>query len=184
MFACLGVKASLCQGKVFIGPDSDHRVFDVEPHDFVIVEDPLRLFDSSVTFRDIGGIPCTFADLYPDFGAGLFTSKPTGDDFAREHATSRKSYFALYAARVRKLPSEHTVRWTSDTPFGVWLNDLLGTQVGIWGKAAFCAAEVYAGRTPVFPFDGLDRATMWREVAATPDRDKFIIGRLVSTEKA
>jgi hypothetical protein len=179
MFAILGVKASLCQGKVFIGPDADRRIFDVEPHDFVIVEEPLCLFDSSVTFRGISGIPCKHSDLYPDFGAGLFTTKPTSEDFTRELVASNKPYFALYAARVRKPPSEHTVRWTSDTPFGCWLMDLLGSQVGIWGKAAFCAAEVYAGRSPMFPFDGLDRATMWREVAATPDRDEFIIGRLV-----
>jgi hypothetical protein len=177
MFALLGIKASLCNGKLLVGPLEDNLVLDVIPHDFVILEEPIGLFDSSITAGQIEGLPTAFSKLYPFLGVALMPKNPDSDDFRKEYANSGKQIFALYSARLRKLPTESAVHWTSSTPFGLWLLDVFGSQAGLWGKAAWCAAEIYLGRSP-FEFIGMKKQEIWKRVIVMPDRDELILKRL------
>jgi len=181
-FCALGIKAYRCRGKVLIGDLNSRTVFDVFPHDFVLLETPrLGIFDSSVTFDSISGIPMGFASAHPNLGVSLFCNKkpPTQTDWKREMQQAKKNAYALYAVQKKMIPNEPTIKFKSSTPFGKWLSSEMGTQDGLWGKAAWCAAEVLAGRSP-FEFEGTDRAGLWKLVANTPNQDDFIANRLQS----
>ncbi len=176
-YCILGVQAERCRGKLFIGSIPRRLVLDVHPHDFVLVKTPAGLTDTSISFDAINGIPVGHRNFYPELGVALFNAKPTQEDWKTEAAKQDKPYFALYAIQFKELPNEATLKHQSSTPFGKWLTELLGSQNGIWGKAAWFAAEFYAGRTPV-DYSGLDRESLWKRINSSPDRDKFVLDRL------
>jgi hypothetical protein len=177
-FRLSGVQSFLCTGgKVMIGGTRLAQVLDVIPHDFVVIGDPPEgIFDSSVSYDGIHGIPMRFA-VHPDLAVGLMERKPDKEDFTREFQDSRKPVFALYFPKVRKPPNEHTLSWTSMTPFGLWLTHRYGSQLGLWGKAAWFTAEHFAGRI-IFDSPQVDRAIIWDSIASSPNRDELILARL------
>ena len=173
-FRICGVDSFLSSGKVMIGGSRSGQVLDVIPHDFVVIGDPPQgVFDSSLSYDTIFGIPMRFA-VYPDLAVGMMQSKPDKDDFTREFHAAKKPVFALYSPRVRCPPNECTVAWTSTTPLGSWLTDRYGSQHGLWGKAAWFAAEHLAGRI-TFDRPDVDKAIIWDSIASSPDRDDLII---------
>ena len=85
--------------------------------------------------------------------------------------------YALYGIQKKQIPDEHSINWENDSPFGRWLTEKFGSQKGLWSKAAWCAAQVYAGRPP-FGISGIDKRQIWGLVAGTPDKDAFVLDKL------
>jgi hypothetical protein len=176
-FRLCGVDAFLCDGKVLIGGGTSRTVLDVIPHSFVVIGDPPQgVFDSSISYESIDGIPMRFA-VHPDLAVGYVHGKPDKADWTREFHNAKKPVFALYSAKVREPPNEHTVRWVSSTPFGSWLTDRYGSQRGLWGKAAWLAAEHLTGRAR-FDRAKADRGAIWDAIASSTDRDEAVFAIL------
>jgi hypothetical protein len=179
-FCIAGVKAFRCSGKLVIGDFREKLFMDVMPHSFVFIDKPrLGIFDSSVTFNSIEGIPMRFSSLIPDLGVGLLNEKPTGEHWKREGTLAGKTLYALYGIQKKMIPDEKHIAWTSNTPFGTWLTKTFGSQKGLWSKAAWCAAQVYTGQ-PIFDFKGIEKAQLWDLVATTADKDDFVVSRIKS----
>ena len=47
------------------------------------------------------------------------------------------SRFFCYTAEHPMLLNPSVLGWVSETPFGMWLNKQVGSQAGLWGKAAW-----------------------------------------------
>jgi hypothetical protein len=178
-YCICGFKVRRCRGKVIIGSIPSKQYYDVHPHDFVLMEDPIGITDTSVSFESIRGIPIGFGKSYSELGVGIFNGKPTGADWIREAGERGKPIYALYAIKHSLIPNEDTLKYESSTPFGKWLTSLLGSQKGLWPKAAWCAAEIYAGRIP-FEYEGLGKSAMWKIINATTDRNNLVLDRLES----
>lgn len=179
-FCIAGIRAYRCYGKVIVGSLNEKVFNDVMPHSFVLVENPrMGIFDSSITFNSIHGIPIAFSSSIPDFSAGLLNEKPTFQDWEREGKLAGKSQYALYGIKKKNLPDEKYLSWEMDTPFGNWLTKEFGSQKGLWSKAAWFTAQVFTGQ-PVFAFKGIDKRRIWELVQATAEKDTLVTGKLKS----
>ncbi|OYW73227.1 MAG: hypothetical protein B7Z37_22275 [Verrucomicrobia bacterium 12-59-8] len=171
MFCCLGIRVLLCEGMAIIG----NKAFQlpVQPHFFTLIEDqPKGIFDSSFEYKSIKGIPRTPSPLHSHLLVAFFTAKPTPSDFKNELKNSKRPLLLLYAAKHKLPPDEAILNRESRTPFGKWLTSKFGSQKGLFAKAAFCAAEVHAGRLHFDASWGRDR--LWEEVASIPDKMDFV----------
>jgi len=182
-FRICGVESFLCSGKVMIGGARLGQVYDVIPHDFVVIGDPPQgVFDSSISYETVQGIPMQFA-VYPDLAVGIMERKPDKADFTREYQQAEKPLFALYSPRIRLPPNEDVLTWTSVTSFGSWLTHRYGSQRGLWGKAAWFTAEYLRDRVSIASLN-VDRAAIWDAIARSPDRDEEILTHLsISTDE-
>jgi hypothetical protein len=177
-FCISGIRAFRCRGKVIIGDFRSKVFMDVLPHDFVFLDTPkMGLFDSSITFGSVEGIPMGFSSVYPDLGVGLLDAKPDQNRWEEDGKKTKKGVYALYGIQRKAIPDSNTLAFRPDTPFSKWLAGRLGTEVDLWGKAAFFTAEILAGRSPV-DYEGIDRFALWEHIASTPNQDDFILNRL------
>ena len=152
---------------------------NIEPHYFIVIDGkPLKIFDSSISFGTINGIPSESVKVYPDFFAKISTNEPTQESFLKGLAKSGAGIFAQYGVRTQtvRLPDESMLGWVSSAPIGEELNDALGTQKGFWGKAAYIGAQIYLGGSAL-EYADLSGPPLWERIAVTPDRDKLMASK-------
>lgn len=173
-FALAGRKTMVCDGKLLILTRNSRDIFEVLPHKF-LVDDFRNVFDSSISFESIEGI--TIDDQKPMPGTKILAGRhhPPIPDLYRGLMSSSFSRYLCYTAERPILLERQVLGWLSDTPFGIWLTGLLGSQAGIWAKAAWFICEALDGRPPDL---GATRETMWQTIAGSPNRDGAVIAAL------
>jgi len=178
-FALTGKKTMLCDGKLLILTRNASEVFEVMPHKF-LVDDSRNVFDSSISFETIRGISTDCQKPAP--GAKILAGRdhpPIPSMIQGLKASPFSRYFCYTAERpLLLLPS--SLGWVSDTPFGCWLTERLGSQSGLWAKAAWFVREAFDGSPPDL---GEDRATMWDTIAGSTNRDDAVADALTGLHK-
>lgn len=178
----LGLEVQRCEGKMIIGSHDGPKqatIVEANPHFFLLIGD--RVFDSSVTFGRIQGLPVPFEGIYPELGVEVFPERePKVVDWTNRVVHQDKKLFALYAARTYTTPDAKDLTNELDTPFGEWLTKKFGKQSGLIGKAAWIAADILCGRFNLElswqPSTG--KEGLWDAIAAIPDKDGRITSRL------
>jgi len=181
---CLGVRAQFTEGSALFV--EQRRVLDVGFHSFTLVYENKRclgVFDASAQFGPVAGISVGYADQYPNLFVSLYKSLPAGDVIFAKMQQAQKECAAMYEAKRAHVPNAETLRWVSETPFGHWLRTTVGSQAGIWGKAAVIVAQTFAtGKPDNRPngFNKLSQAELWRWVSQTPNADDFVARTLAA----
>ncbi len=186
-FCSLGVRAEHALGTaIFARRDIKPReISPVSPHQFVVFGSQLKrdgIFDSSVTFGIIKGIPKGFQKMYPK-AVSVWVLIPAPELKEADDALQKldEKFMAVYTPANCKLPDAEDLRRSSGTPFGKWLDSIIGSQSGVWGKAARVVAQtLVAGKPDNAPrnFSELGKADLWRWINRTPHADDFILARL------
>ena len=182
-FCYLGVRAELGEGRaVFLSRDAK-KVHFCSPHWFVVVgtkAHPTGLFDSSVAFGPLNGLPVGYKRKYPQVAVSLNLPLPPSDELGRLVRTSPDPFVAMYEPQRSSVPGSAAIKHVSATPFGKWLTAAVGTQAGIWGRAALVVGQTLAAGEPQNPprfFSKLGKLELWHWIATTPDVDDLVLGR-------
>jgi hypothetical protein len=186
-FCCLGIRADRGIGTAtFARRDVVPReVWPVSPHDFVVLGMAGKrdgVFDSSVTIGPLKGIPKAFQKKYPKIlSVWVIIPAPDNQEVDNQLKKSDAPFMAIYTPTHYKPTNAEELRRSSGTPFGKWLDATLGSQKGIWGKAARIVAQTFAaGKPDNAPrnFLELGQIDLWRWIDSTPNADDFILARL------
>lgn len=170
-FDLVGVSVEVCSGKVLIGDVGGGEVYNVISHNFVLVSGSSPgVFDSSVTKNGIEGIPVRYGPLYPQLAVGATENRLEMEDFAREAFCCDKSILALYGISKRDRHHKQYLRWTSTTPFGLWLTQRYGSQDGLWAKVAWHTALHLRGSVHALDYED-NQEDLWDAIANTSDKD-------------
>jgi hypothetical protein len=89
---------------------------------------------------------------------------------------------AIYTPTHYRPTNADELRRPSGTPFGKWLEATIGSQDGIWGKAAYIIAQTFVAGKPDNPpqnFPKLGQVDLWRWIDSTPNADALILPRLI-----
>jgi hypothetical protein len=178
-FALAGRKTMVCDGELLILTRNSSDVFEIRPHKFLI-DDSRNVFDSSISFEGIEGISTDRQKPSP--GAKILAGKdhPPVPDMMKALADSPFSRYFCYTAERPMLLNSSILDWISDTPFGMWLTDHVGSQVGLWGKAAWFVWEALDGRSSEI---GTNREVMWEVIAQSPNGDEAVTAALMHLQK-
>lgn len=186
-FCCLGIRADRGIGTaIFSRRDVVPReIQTVSPHEFVVLGTAGKregVFDSSVTVGPIKGIPKAFEKKYPrTLSLWVIAPAPDNQEVDENHQKSGTPFMAVYTPTHYHPANINELQCSSPTPFGQWLNDTIGSQDGIWGKAALATAQtLVAGKPDNSPrnFLELGQVDLWRWINRTPHADDFILARL------
>lgn len=179
-FALAGRKTMVCDGELLILTRNSSEVFEIRPHKF-LVDDNRNVFDSSISFDGIEGISTDRQKPSP--GAKILAGKdhPPVPDMMRALVASPFSRYFCYTAEQPMLLNSSILGWTSDTPFGMWLTEHVGSQAGLWGKAAWFVWKALDGKSPEI---GTDREAIWDAVAQSPDRDEAVAAALNDLQRS
>ncbi|MBL9182430.1 MAG: hypothetical protein JNN17_09830 [Verrucomicrobiaceae bacterium] len=134
------------------------------------------MFDSSISCNEIDGIP-TRLSVYPKLAVGFTDQAIDVDAWRIESSRVNKLVFALYSALSHDVPNEKMLEWESPSPFGKWLSQRYGSQSSLWGKTAWLVAQCLLGQD-CFDYSKHDKATIWDQIASSPDRDDAIVSEL------
>jgi hypothetical protein len=170
-FIICGSRAFHCRGSLTLGDSQTRKVIEIDPHEFVLVEGS-GVFDSSVSFETIKGIPLEYAARYPTLSVLGGANPPTRSDFVEALRVSGKRTLAWYVSSRMSLPNRHSIEWVSPTPLGEWILAKYETQAGVWAKAAWLTAEILQGAP--LPSD-LEKDSLWDLVINSPDRNEPVI---------
>jgi hypothetical protein len=186
-FCCLGIRAERALGAAtFARRDTQPReISPVSPHQFVVFGSQLKrdgIFDSSVTFGIIEGIPKGFQKMYGK-AVSVWVLIPAPGLKEADDALQKidEDFMAVYTPTHYKLPDVSDLERSSSTPFGKWLESVIGQRKDIWGKAAWIVAGTLATGTPEKTpenFLQLGQADLWRWIDSTPKKDDLVLRRL------
>jgi hypothetical protein len=171
-FIICGSRAFHCRGSLTLGDSQTRKVSEIDPHEFVLVEGS-GVFDSSVSFETIKGIPLEYAARYPTLSVLGGANPPTRGDFVEALRVSGKRTLAWYVSSKMSLPNRRAVEWISPTPLGEWILAKYGTQAGVWAKAAWLTSEILKGTPLPSQFD---RDSLWDLTISSPDNSEAVIG--------
>jgi hypothetical protein len=186
-FSCLGIRSDRGIGTaIFARRDIIPReISRVSPHDFVVLGVPGKregIFDSSVTFGPIKGIPKAFQKKYPGtLTEWVMDPAPDNHEVDENLKKSDAPFMAIYTPTHYRPTNADELRRSSGTPFGKWLEATVGSQHGIWGKAARIIAQTLVDGEPDNAprnFLKLGQIDLWRWIDSTPTADDFILSRL------
>jgi len=178
-FALAGKKTMVCDGELLILTRNSSDVFDVIPHKF-LVDDSSNVFDSSISFETVVGISTDRQKPSPGSKILAGRDHPPVPTLMNRLAASPFSRYFCYTAERPMLLTPSIFGWISDSPFGMWMTDRVGSQSGLWGKAAWFVREALAGKQPDI---GQSRDTMWDAIAGSPNRDDAIATALTALQK-
>lgn len=178
-FALAGKKTMVCDGELLILTRNSSNVFDIVPHKF-LVDDNSNVFDSSISFEEVEGISTDRQKPSPGSKVLAGRDHPPVLSMLSGLAASPFSRYFCYTAERPMLLNPSILSWISDTPFGLWLTDRVGSQSGLWGKAAWFVREALAGNQSDI---GESRDAMWDAIAGSPNRDDAIVTALTALQK-
>jgi hypothetical protein len=178
-FALAGKKTMVCDGALLILTRNSSDVFEIMPHKF-LVDDSSNVFDSSISFETVEGISTDRQKPSP--GSKILAGRnhpPVASMMSGLTASPFSRYFC-YTAERPMLLTQNVLGWISDTPFGLWLTDRVGSQSGLWGKAAWFVREALVGKSPDI---GQSRDAMWDAIAGSPNQDDAVVTALTTLQK-
>jgi len=180
-FCCLGVRAELAKGKAAFADRDAKSVKICSPHWFVLLgteEQPTGLFDSSASLGPMNGFPVLYKGCYPRLAVSLNVPLPSGEQIWAVVKNNPGGFVAIYEPQLSAVPGRAAVKHISFTPFGKWLNAAVGSQDGIWGKAALVVAQTIMAGEPENPpggFSELSKLDLWHWIAAAPNVDDLVL---------
>jgi hypothetical protein len=183
-FSILGVRCKLIDGMAALVDREVKSVCTVSPHWFVALftgDMVTGVFDASATVGHIRGIAADVSCPGRELSLVLPDRLPPQQEAERFARLGGTRFTAMHAPKRSVAPTKVPLPYTSSTPFGRWLSAFLGSQVGIWTKAAVVLSQVLCAGAPdsaPAAFFELDKVELWHWVAETPDADEFVKRRL------
>jgi hypothetical protein len=182
-FCYLGVRAEMAEGKAAFVDRDAKQILVCSPHWFVVLgtkENPAGLFDSSASVGPVNGVPVGYKRWYPQLTVSLNLPLPSSDEIWTLSKSRPERFSAIYEPHRSDVPGRAAVKHVSSTPLGRWITGVIGSQDGIWAKAAVVVAKAFAAGEPQDPparFCELSKPELWSWIATTPNVDELVLKR-------
>jgi hypothetical protein len=179
-FSILGVRCKLIDGMAALVDQEARSVHTVSPHWFVALFTDKKvtgIFDAAITVGHIQGISAEVSRPSSELSLVLPDSLPPQREIERLARQCGTRFTVMYAPKRSVAPAKLPIPYTSSTPFGRWLSACLGSQAGIWTKAAVVVSQVLSAGVPdkaPAAFLELDKGELWHWIAETADADEFV----------
>lgn len=178
-----GVDALNALGEVMVFDQNlPHKFSIVVPHRFVVVSSSLTkgVFDSSISHKQIEGLPTDHKLTYPQVAAFLLDAE-TSIDRVRQYLSHNPEHVALaYISREASRPLPHMVTFSTENTFSKWVEREYGDQEQIWASVIATTVRLLTREPHGIPLECTRENTiqLWEWLKGLPDQRDFVEERM------